>query len=80
MNWTIHLEPNEAEVSALRRQLSNFNIARAKVDEGHSLAIFVKDGDGRLLAGVCGWLWGECLEVDYLWGMEGLRGQGSAGN
>jgi GNAT superfamily N-acetyltransferase len=29
-----------------------------------------------LLAGVYGWLWGECLEVDYLWVAERVRGQG----
>ena len=76
MNWSIQLEPDEEEVRALRRQLGNYNIARAHVDEGQSIAIFVKGGDERLLAGVYGWLWGECLEVDYLWVEEQLRGQG----
>ena len=70
MNWIIQLEPDKEEVSALRRQLSNYNIARANVDGRQSIAIFVKDDDGRLLAGVYGWLWGECLEVDYLWVAE----------
>lgn len=76
MNWSIRLEPDEEEVSALRRQLVNYNITRAQADEGQSLAIFVKDDDGRLLAGVYGWLWGQCMEVDNLWVTERLRGQG----
>jgi GNAT superfamily N-acetyltransferase len=76
MNWTIQLEPDEEEVRALRRRLKNFNIAQAQADEGQGLAIFVKDDEERLLAGVYGWLWGGCLEVDYLWVDEGQRGQG----
>jgi len=35
MNWSIQLEPDEKEVRALRRQPSNYNIARAHVDEGY---------------------------------------------
>ena len=52
IKWTIQLNPDEEEVKALRRQLSNYNIGRAQVDEGQSLAIFVKDEEERLLAGV----------------------------
>ena len=31
MNWSIQVKPDEEEVSALRRQLSNYNIAQANV-------------------------------------------------
>lgn len=76
MNWSTQLEPDEIDVKALQRHLSNYNIATAHVEEGLSLAILVRDEKQRLLAGVSGWLWGECLEVEYLWVDEQLRGQG----
>ena len=29
-----------------------------------------------MVAGISSWLWGECLEIDYVWVQETLRGQG----
>ena len=42
------------------------------------LAIFVRDA-GTIVAGISGWTWGDCCELQSLWVAPRLRGQ-RAGN
>ncbi len=42
-----------------------------------SLAIFVRDG-GAIVAGISGWTWGDCCELQSLWVAPHLRGRGLA--
>jgi len=39
------------------------------------LAIFVREA-GRVVAGVSGWTWGDCCELQSLWVEPSLRGHG----
>jgi GNAT superfamily N-acetyltransferase len=41
------------------------------------LAIFVRDGD-TIVAGISGWTWGDCCEMQSLWVTPRLRGSGLA--
>ncbi|MGH9235678.1 MAG: GNAT family N-acetyltransferase [Acidimicrobiales bacterium] len=41
------------------------------------LAIFVRDA-GRVVAGISGWTWGDCCELQNLWVEPSLRGGGLA--
>ena len=40
--------------------------------------IFVRDDDGRVVAGVSGIVWGGCCELQAMWVDEPLRGRGLA--
>ena len=40
------------------------------------MAIILKDERDQIRAGIYGQLWGQCLDVDYLWVHADLRGQG----
>ncbi len=74
--WQLFVEPENQQVAALRKKLSDFNITKARADQGFGLGIFVHDTKGHLIAGIYGWIWGACLEIDYLWVHENLRGMG----
>ncbi len=41
------------------------------------LAIFVREG-GKVVAGIAGWTWGDCCELQSLWVQPDLRGRGLA--
>ena len=41
------------------------------------LAIFVRDA-GTVVAGISGWTWGDCCELQSLWVAPGRRGRGLA--
>src|SRR5262245_65097398 len=73
--WEITEQPGD-QTSILRQRLGAFNVEREQIDQGQDLAIFVSDRQGELMAGIVGWIWGECLEIAYLWVHDGLRGQG----
>ena len=42
------------------------------------LGIFVRDERGAVVAGIYGWTWGGCCELQHLWVDEARRGQGLA--
>jgi len=73
---TLENPPDAADVQALRDSLAAFNTGRAAIDQGRQMAIFRRDDAGQIVAGIYGWLWGECLEIVLLWIDEPLRGQG----
>ena len=43
------------------------------------LAIFVRQ-EGEVVAGISGWTWGDCCELQSLWVQPSLRGRGLASN
>jgi GNAT superfamily N-acetyltransferase len=73
--WEITEHPGD-KTSILRKHLGAFNVERAQIDQSQDLAIFLSDPQGELVAGIVGWIWGECLEIAYLWVHSELRGQG----
>ncbi len=73
--WLIDHNPSEQTIKALRSQLVAYNVTQAQVDQGQNLAIFVRDAQDQLLAGIVAWTWGQCLEINYLWVHSDLRGR-----
>jgi len=74
--WQISHHPDEQDIQNLRHQLVAYNIATAQIDQSQDLAVFVRDQQQTLMAGVAGWIWGTCLEIQYLWVHPDLRGYG----
>ena len=70
-----HPEPFDLEVleAHIRREAS---VATGLGDET-DLAIFVRDA-GTVVAGISGWTWGDCCELQNLWVEPSLRGKGLA--
>jgi GNAT superfamily N-acetyltransferase len=72
----ISTEPTPLEVQYLEDRLYEFNSAATGITDGAWLAIFVRDDDHRIVAGVCGNTWGGCAEIRQFWVEEARRHQG----
>src|SRR5512144_399939 len=72
----ISTEPTPGEVQYLEDRIYEFNSAATGITDGAWLAIFVRDADDRIVAGICGNTWGGCLEIRQFWVEEARRGQG----
>ncbi|CAN5508909.1 N/A [soil metagenome] len=72
-------DPDPADVATLERHVSE------STDQvlGHlppaQLAVLHHGPTGDLLAGVYGWTWAGCCELQHLWVTESLRNRGIAG-
>jgi GNAT superfamily N-acetyltransferase len=72
----ISSEPTPDEVQYLEDRLHDFNSAKTGITDGAWLAIFVRDDDQRIVAGICGNTWGGWAEIRQFWVEEGRRKQG----
>src|SRR5262245_29504220 len=69
-------EPTPDQVQYLEDRIYEFNSGATGITDGEWLAIFVKDEEGRIVAGICGNTWGGCLEIRQFWVDEARRKQG----
>ena len=69
--------PDPADIEVLETQIRREASAAMGLGDEADLAIFVRDG-GRVVAGISGWTWGDCCELQSLWVAPGLRGRGLA--
>ena len=72
----ISSEPTPHEVQYLEDRLYEFNSGATGITDGEWLAIFVRDDEGRIVAGLCGNTWGGCAELRQFWVDEAWRKQG----
>ena len=68
-------DPRDIELleTRIRREASTEMGLGLEVD----LAIFVRE-EGEVVAGISGWTWGDCCEMQSLWVQPRLRGRGLA--
>src|SRR5947207_1211671 len=66
------------DIAVLDDRLSAFTIAESGHDDVRPVAVFARDGDGNVVAGIHGWTWGQCCELVTLWVEEPCRGKGIA--
>jgi GNAT superfamily N-acetyltransferase len=66
--------PDPLDVEFLGTQIRRTASAALGLGDEVELAIFVRDG-GRIVAGISGWTWGDCCELQSLWVDPSLRGQ-----
>jgi GNAT superfamily N-acetyltransferase len=74
--FAIETDPSPEQVRYLEDRLYEFNAGATGITDGEGLAIFVRAGDGRIVAGIAGHTWGACCEIRQLWVEPALRGQG----
>jgi ribosomal protein S18 acetylase RimI-like enzyme len=69
-------DPRLEDVKLLDERLYEFNAAASDVHDGRSLAVFVREADGSIAAGLHGWTWGGTGFVQTIWVREDLRRRG----
>ena len=76
--WTVVIDPFGEDIQELRRNLKLDNLAKIGRDKAElNLAIFLRDASENMVAGITGMLWGDTMEIDYLWVDESFRGKGT---
>jgi GNAT superfamily N-acetyltransferase len=74
-----HVEdnPDPLDIEVLEPQIRREASAAMGLGDEVELAIFVRDA-GKVVAGISGWTWGDCCELQSLWVKPSLRGRGLA--
>jgi GNAT superfamily N-acetyltransferase len=73
---TVEGDPDPRDLDFLEDQINTYNVAVTGIVDWHPLAIFVRDQQRHIIAGVNGGMWAGYLEVKNLWVREDRRGQG----
>jgi GNAT superfamily N-acetyltransferase len=73
---TIETNPRPEDCQYVEDQINQHNLARTQRLDFGELAIFVRDGNGEIVAGLKSFTWAGWLEVELLWVHEDRRGMG----
>ena len=60
----------------LSERIYEFNSKATGYSDGESFGAVQQDGSGTVIGGICGYTWGGCCYVSYLWVAEEHRGKG----
>ena len=74
--FVIETDPAPEQVQYLEDRLYEFNAGVTGITDGVGLAIFVRDDQGQVVAGICGHTWGGYCEIRQFWVEESQRGRG----
>ena len=70
--------PAPGDLALLEERVSAAAIAAAGMGEDEEFGCFVREKDGRVVAGISGIVWGGCCELQAMWVDEPLRRRGLA--
>src|SRR5262245_14624459 len=76
LELSLRTDPTPAEIAFLEDRLYEFNAVTSRVFDAEGLAIFGRNHQGQIIAGLCGHTWGGCCEIRQVWVHEDHRGQG----
>ncbi len=69
--------PDPLDIELLETRIRREASAAMGLGDEVDLAIFVRE-EGEVVAGISGWTWGDCCELQSLWVKPSLRGRGLA--
>ncbi len=71
--------PSDADLAAISQGLTAFNAADIGASQRRSLAVLIRDGEGKTIGGISGYTGWGWLFTQWLFVPDTLRGQGMAG-
>ena len=77
VEFQVEDDPNPLDIEFLETQIRREASAALGLGDEVELAIFVREA-GKVVAGISGWTWGDCCELQSLWVEPSLRGRGVA--
>jgi GNAT superfamily N-acetyltransferase len=72
----VEATPAPHQIQYLEDRIYEFNSRATGITDGAWLSIFVRDDDGRIVAGIAGNTWGGGLEIRQFWVEETRRKRG----
>src|SRR5262249_62142865 len=78
-NVVVSDDARPEELQFLEEQVNAFNFAATGFRDARLLVILLRDGAGRLYAGLSGHTWGGAAEIRFLWAGES-RGRSGSGS
>ena len=77
MDFLVEDQPDPLDIEFLEARIRDEASASMGLDDERDLAIFVREA-GTVVAGISGWTWGNCCELQSLWVDPDRRGRGLA--
>ena len=74
MEFQVDDDPDPLDIGFLEAQIREEASSAMGLGDEVELAIFVRD-NGRIVAGISGWTWGDCCELTSLWVEPSSRGR-----
>jgi ribosomal protein S18 acetylase RimI-like enzyme len=75
VEFTVEDAPDPDDLDLIDTEIRTAASAAADLGQQRELAVLVREGD-QLRAGIYGWTWGDCCELQSLWVAPELRGGG----
>jgi GNAT superfamily N-acetyltransferase len=77
VEFDVEDRPDPLDVGFLEEHIRSEASSVMSLGDEVELAIFVREA-GSIVAGISGWTWGDCCELQSLWVAPRLRGRGLA--
>ena len=75
MDISVEHDPDPDDLELVEAGVRRAADAATRLPPDNDLAVFARE-DGQIRAGVTGWTWGDCCELQSLWVADELRGGG----
>jgi GNAT superfamily N-acetyltransferase len=76
LQFSLEDSPSAKDLEFLEDQINEYNMVRTGARDFRPLAIFVRNADEKIIAGLSGYTWAGFCEIRFLWLHEDVRGRG----